>query len=188
MAIRIADFQVPRGESELLSTKIELRGPRGEEDVRVHKTLRASSIAMARHASKFFVVDPALRSILAGHWFVAELRVACSSKGGFFIWPIPTGDETVQKAADAAVEGWTRVTWSTKDKNYTIEAGGEHDEPNWSEAKFDDLLESALNGRILSNAEDEIVQAIRKKKVQVKSKAKEKKEEKKEEKKKAKAE
>ena len=152
--------------------------------MRVHKTLRAPSIAMVRHASKFFVVDPALRSILAGHWFIAELRVACSNTAGFFIWPIRAGDETVQKAADAAVDGWTRLVWSTKNKDYAIEAGEEHDEPSWSDVKFDDLLESALNGRILSNVEDEIVQAIRKKKIQVKTKA----QEKKEEKKKAKAE
>jgi hypothetical protein len=176
--INIANYQVPQGETELLSSKVELRGPRGEEDVRVHKTWRAPSVAMVRHASKFYVVDPVLRPVLAGHWFVAELRCAYSSEGGFFVWPVRAGDETVQKAADAAVSEWTRVTWSTKDKNYAIEAGGEHDEPSWSEAKFDDLLESALNGRILSNAEDEIVQAVRKKKVQVKTKAKEKKEEK----------
>ena len=174
--VNIATYQVPQGETELLSSRIELRGPRGEEDVRVHKTLRAPSIAMVRHQSKSYVVDPSLRSILAGHWFVAELRVACSSTAGFFIWPIRAGDETVQKAADATVEGWTRVTWSTKDKDYTIEAGGEHDEPNWSDVKFEDLLEAALNGRILSDADNEIVQAIRKKKVQIKTKAKEKKE------------
>ncbi|MGO9111366.1 MAG: hypothetical protein ACLP9L_19235 [Thermoguttaceae bacterium] len=179
MAINIADFQVPQVATELLSSKVELRGPRGEEDVRVHKTWRAPSVAMVRHQSKFFVVDPALRPVLAGHWFVAELRAACSAKDGLFVWPIRAGDETVQKAADAAVSGWTRVTWSTKDKDYAIETGDEHDEPAWSEAKFEDLLESALNGRILSDAEDEIVQAIRKKKVQVKKKPKEKKEEKK---------
>ena len=179
MAIKIATYQVPPSETELLSSRVELRGPRGEEDVRVNKTLRASSIAMARHASKFYVLDPALRSILAGHWFVAELRVAYSSTAGFFIWPIRTGDETVEKAADAAVDDWTRVTWSTKDKNYTIEAGGEHDEPNWSDVKFDDLIEAALAGRILADVEDPVVQAVRKKKVQIKTKAKEKKEEKK---------
>ena len=61
--------------------------------------------------------------------------------------------------------------------------------PSGQTAKFDDLLEAALNGRVLSNVEDEIVQAVRKKKVQVKTKAKAKKaEEKKEEEKKAKAE
>jgi hypothetical protein len=182
MAINIAQFQVPQGETELLSSKVELRGPRGEESVKVHETWRVSSVAMVRHKSRYYIVDPGLRPVLAGHWFAAELRAACSSVDGLFIWPVHTvrtGDETVEKAADAAVREWTRVTWITKDKNYAIEAGGEHDEPAWSETKFENLLESALNGRILSNAEDEIVQAIRKKKVQVKKKAKEKKEEKK---------
>ncbi len=174
--INIATYQVPQGETELLSSKIEVRSPGSEEDVKVNKTWRAPSVAMVRHKSKFYVVDPALRPVLAGHWFVAELRVACSSEGGFFIWPIRAGDETVEKAADAAVEEWTRVTWITKDKNYAFEAGEDHDEPAWSEVKFEDLLESALSGRILSNAEDEIVQAIRKKKIQIKPKAKEKKE------------
>lgn len=95
------------------------------------------------------------------------------------MWPIRAGDETVQQAADAAVEAWTRVTWSTKDKGYTIEAGEEHDEPEWSDVRFEDLLESALSGRILSNAEDEVVLAIRKKKVKIKAKVKEKEVEKK---------
>ena len=177
--VNIATYQVPQGETELLSSKIEVRSPKGGEDVKVHQTWRAKSVATVRHQSKFFVVDPALRPILAGHWFVTELRVACSSEGGFFIWPVRAGDETVEKAADAAVNEWTRVTWSTKDKNYTIEAGGEHDEPNWSDVTFDDLLEAALAGRILADVEDPIVQAVRKKKVQIKTKAKEKKEEKK---------
>jgi hypothetical protein len=178
MAINIADFQVPQGETELLSSRIELRGPRGDEDVRVHKTWRASSVAMVRHASKYFVVDPALRPILGGHWFTAELRAACSSKGQFFVWVVRDEDETVQKAADAAVGNWVRVTWITKDKNYTVEPGDKRDEPAWSEAKFDDLLGAALNGHILSNVEDEIVQVIRKKKIRIKTKAKQKTEEK----------
>ena len=179
MAIKIADYQVPQGETELLSSRVELRGPRGEEDVRVHKTWRASSVAMVRHKGRTYIVDPGLRPVLAGHWFVAELCAACSSADGLFVWPVRAGDETVQDAADAAVDEWTRVTWSTKDKDYVFEAGEEHDEPAWSDVKFEDLLESALNGRILSNVEDEVVLAIRKKKVQNKIKTREKKEEKK---------
>ena len=59
----------------------------------------------------------------------------------------------------------------------------------WSDVKFEDLLEAALNGRILSNVEDEIVQAIRQEEGPDEDQGQgEEGEEKKEEEKKAKAE
>ena len=135
MAINIADFQVPQGESELLSSKVELRGPRGAEDVRVHETWRSPFVAIVRHAGKSYVIKPALCTVLSGYWFKAELRAAYSSKDGFFVWVIRDADETTKRAADAAVHGWTRVTWITKDKDYAFEAGDEHEEPEWSDGK-----------------------------------------------------
>ena len=118
------------------------------------------------------MVDPVLRPILAGHWFAADFRAACSSEGGFFVWPVRDGDETVEKAADAGRRPVDPHHVEHQRQDYTIEAGEEHDEPAWSDAKFEDLLESALAGRILADAEDEIVEAVRKKKVQIKDKAK----------------
>lgn len=180
MAINIAHFQVPQGETAMLSSKVELRGPRGEEDVRAHENWRVPSVAMVRHQGKFFVVDPTLRPVLAGHWFVAELRAACSSKEEFFVWPVRDDDETMRQAADAAVDGWTYIEWVTKAKKYTVTPAKEsHADPVWPEGAFQDLLEAALNDRILSNAEDEVVLAIRKKKVKIKAKVKEKEVEKK---------
>jgi hypothetical protein len=65
----------------------------------------------------------------------------------------------------------------TKAKRYTVEPAKEtHPDPVWPDGQFSDLLESAFNGRTLSDAEDEVVQAIRKKKVPVKKKAKKKEE------------
>ncbi len=173
MAINIADFQVSQDEAELPRSKVELRGPRGEEAIRVHATWRAKSVAAVRHQGKFFVINRALRPVLRGRWFTVELCATCSSTGELFVWPVRDDDETMKQAAKAAVDKWSSVEWITKKKKYTVEAAKKvHADPVWPDGAFNDLLEAALAGRVLSQPEDEVVQAILRKKIPTKAKAK----------------
>ena len=118
MAINIADFQVSQDEAELPRSKVELRGPRGEEAIRVHATWRAKSVAAVRHQGKFFVDRTGLfaRSC-AGHWFTVELRATCSSTGELFVWPVRDDDETMKQAAKAAVDKWLPSSGSRRRKS-----------------------------------------------------------------------
>ena len=161
MASPLGRCKAPENFAEVASAAAELRGPRGNESVRVHEAWREPGILMARHGGKYYLVDEGLRSTLAGHVFVAELRAAISSETGIFIWPIRDKDETLKRAADTAVTQWTTVVWTNAEKTYKVaKASQEHPEPAWDEAKINAALDVAIVGRILSDPEDATVKAI----------------------------
>jgi hypothetical protein len=165
--------QAPPGFAELVGSKAELRGPRGKEHVRVHKSWRKPAAVMVRHSGKFHLVDQDLHATLGGRAFAAEVRCAFSSKTGLFFWPVPVGDDVLQKAAEAAVKSWMSIVWINDKKEYNVEKSAEKlPDPDWSVATIDAAFEAAIGGRILSKAEDDVVQAILKKKLKAKPKAK----------------
>ncbi len=165
--------QAPPGFAELVGSKTELRGPRGKEHVRTHKSWRKPPAVMVRHSGKFFLVDQDLHATLGGRAFVAEVRCAFSSKTGLFFWPVPVGDDVLQKAAEAAVNNWMSVVWINDKKEYTVEKSAEkHSEPDWSDATIDAAFEAAIGGRILTKVEDDVIQAVLKKKLKAKPKPK----------------
>ena len=58
MASNFDRCQAPPGFAELVGSKAELRGPRGKEHVRTHKSWRKPPAVMVRHSGKFFLVEP----------------------------------------------------------------------------------------------------------------------------------
>ncbi len=163
----------PPGFAELVGSKAELRGPRGKEHVRVHKTWRKPPAVLVRHSGKFFPVDQDLHATLGGRAFVAEVRCAFSSKTGLFFWPVPVGDDVLQKAAEAAVKSWMSIVWINDEKKYKVEKSAEkHPDPEWSDATIDAAFEAAIGGRILTKVEDDVIQAVLKKKLKAKPKPK----------------
>jgi hypothetical protein len=169
MTSRLGRYKAPQNFAELVSSAAELRGPRGKESIRVHEAWREPGILMARQGGKYYLVDEGLRSTLAGHVFVAELRAAISSETGIFIWPVRDNDETLKRAADTAVTQWTTVVWTNAEKTYKVDkATHEHSEPEWGDEKINAALDVAIVGRILSDPEDDTVKAILAKKKRAK--------------------
>jgi hypothetical protein len=161
MASKLDRFKAPQNFAELVSSKAELRGPRGNEDIRVHESWREPGLLMARHGGKHYLVDENLRSVLAGHVFMAELRAAISSETGLFIWPVRDNDKALQEAAETAVKQWTTVVWSNAEKTHKVDkATKEHPDPEWSDEKINAALDTAIVGRILTDPEDETVKLI----------------------------
>lgn len=154
-------FKAPQNFAELASSKAELRGPRGSEDFRVSETWREPGLLMARQGGKYYLVDENLRSTLAGHMFVADLRAAMSSATGIFFWPVRTDDKILKDAADAAIKQWTTVTWSNAEKTHKVEkATQKHPDPDWSDEKINAALDTAIVGRILTDPDSEVVKSI----------------------------
>ena len=165
--------QAPPGFAELVGAKTELRGPRGKEHVRTHKSWRKPAAVMVRHSGKFYLVNQDLHATLGGRAFAAEVRCAFSSTTGLFFWPVPVGDDVLQKAADAAVKSWMSIVWINDKKEYKVEKSAEKlPDPNWSVATIDAAFEAAIGGRVLCKVEDNVVQAILKKKLKAKPKTK----------------
>jgi hypothetical protein len=150
-------------------TPPELRSPRSEEDIRVHATWRYPGLAMAKASGKFFVVDQDVHAVLAGRMFTCELRAAVSSKGEVFVWPIKDDDTAQKDAAEKAVSEWIRVAWNTNAKTHEVKPAAEqHGEPQWPFETFDQVLDVAIVGRILSDPEAETVKSILAKKKRTK--------------------
>ena len=161
MKVDLNRAQAPENFEKVSDAAVELRSPRGNEDIRVHGTWRSVPLVLVKLSGKFYVLDPDLFSILSKHSFKCELRAACSSKAGVFVWPVRDDEDVLKAAADQAVSQWTRVIWQTSQKTYTVEkATEEHPEPEWSFAKFDDLLDVVLTDRYLVQPDHEVVQKI----------------------------
>ena len=165
MSIVLNRLQAPENFLQLYSSAAELRGPRGNEDIRVHSSWRLPSVVMVKLSGKLYVVDQDLHSQLAGHMFTCELRAAFSNKGGEFVWAVRDSVDTLKAAADSAVANWIRVNWDSKEKSYKVEQVTEvHAEPVWNFARFEDLLDVAVKNRILNQPDHEVVQAVLQKK------------------------
>ena len=151
---------------EISDSAVELRSPRGNEDFRVHETWRCPGIVAVKLSGKFYVVDQDLHSILLKHTLKCELRVACSSKTGVFVWPVRVDEKVLTETADQAVNQWTRVIWQTSLKTYKVEKATEkHPDPVWNFTKIDDILDVVLTDRYLVEPTHEVVLKILAKKM-----------------------
>ena len=161
MAIDINRLKAPENFEKVSDSAVELRSPRGNEDVRVHASWHSVPLVVVKLSGKFYVVDQDLFSTLSKHTFKCELRAACSSETGVFVWPVRDDEETLKQAADQAVGEWTRVVWQTSQKTYTVaKATEKHPEPVWNFTQFDDLLDVVLTDRYLVQPDHEVVQKI----------------------------
>lgn len=139
----------------------ELRSPRGDEDIRVHPQWRFDALAMAKASGKFFIIDQDLHAALAGRMGTYDLHAAITSSGKVIVWPIKQSDEVLKEAAAKATSEWTRVSWDTNNKTHGhTPAAEKHSDPVWPFQTFEDLLDVAVHGRILTDPEDETVKAI----------------------------
>ena len=156
----------PRGLRNSGGSLPELRSPRGDEDIRVHPGWCIDGLAMAKTSGKFFVIDQELHAVMAGRMTTCDLRAAVTKDGKVIAWPIPKDSKVLREAADKATSEWTCVTWDIKAKDHGHQpATKQHGEPKWGFDSFADLLDVAVNGRILTSPDDETVKKILAKKM-----------------------
>lgn len=141
-------------------TPPELRSPRGDEDIRIHPQWRFDSLAMAKTLGKSFIIDQGLHADLSGRMSTCELRAAVNSNGEVFVWPIDEDDQGAKEAAEKATSMWIQVTWNIKDGHGHQPAEKQHGDPKWTFNSFEELLDEAAKGRILTDRNDAKVQAI----------------------------
>ena len=161
MSLQLTKFKVPADFAARLASAPKVRSPRADEDVFLKEDWCWPDVLLLKHQNKYYLVQNELFDLLAGKMFPCALHAAASAKEGLFIWPVKTGMPSAVEAAKAANNRWCRILWTNLTRSYKVEESKEqHDAPDWRYANFDQLVEVAFAGFVLSNTEQKIVTEI----------------------------
>jgi hypothetical protein len=120
----------------------------------------------------FYLVTPSMMVELDGHAFPAVLRLAVTTDGRPFVWPLrlagPDGIlndwwRTALLAAEDAEKCWVQLRASKRDGRYDIlrAASQNRPPPAWPEEPFEELVRAGFGDRIIASTDHAIVKRLR---------------------------
>ena len=95
--------------------------------------------------------------------------VLCEDTDGkHFVWPVapPSSDnnwhKTARKASDEAQSKWTRLQSNQRKGCYDVSTAKKNTkEPNWPKEKFDQILNTSFEGKIVDSMDHPVVQYLK---------------------------
>jgi hypothetical protein len=168
-----SDFVAKAG-IEVTETRVKVRNPHKTEWFRTH-TDPAFSAAYALFENRdgdgeVYFVTPEIYASIEEYCVPATLYTAVNREAEVFllIAKVPKAGgkdnhswEATRKAVVAAQEKWTNVAWSETRKTRIVRTSTAYTEqPQWGNRTFEELLESATEGRIIDSADHPIVKGL----------------------------
>ena len=148
---------------------IPVRRPRKQEYVRVHPE-RQLLVAVIENEEdrELWVVVPEIATLVDDEISVVQIRLAVNKYGEAFLWPLKISrdgrrnewNDTAMVAAEKAVTKWVRMqSVKTKYKSWASTKG--YGDPEWPDLSFQELLELAFKGRIITSYDHPFLQQLR---------------------------
>jgi hypothetical protein len=157
--------------------QIKVRKPSKGTFFRVHpQMLTSSPIGLYQDKDgedeDFYCVMPDMMRELDGHAFPAVLRLAVTTDGRAFIWPLrlagPNGLmmdwwRSALLAADEAEKTWVSLQPNKREGRYEIltAANQNRPAPAWPDEPFDELVRTGFGDRIILSIEHPIIKKLR---------------------------
>lgn len=153
---------------------VPVRRPTRQEFVRVHPDERyrlQTAVLELKDDRETYLIDPPLRSALAGEIVFKALFTAITRQGVLFLWPIrlPGDDGRIDpwnavalEAAQLATTRWVRLAANRSLGTYDVmTATAELSEPEWPHAPFRKLLEIAFRDRFITSLDHPVLRRLR---------------------------
>jgi len=157
------DFSKLIGVKKML-TVIQVRKPGKQEFVRVHPDpdfCIETAVLEFKEENETYLVDPSLWNDLPGELIPKVLYTTLNRQGVLRLWPIRLPDEegklddwnqSALESASIAKKAWVRVSSNRAAGMYeTFQATGNHDEPEWPDISFTEILKIAFKNQYIDN-------------------------------------
>jgi len=153
------DFSSSVGVKKRL-TVIQVRKPAKQEFIQVHPSPEFSietAVLEFKEENETYLVDPSLWNELPGELIPKILYTTLNRQGVLRLWPIRLPDEegklddwnqSALESAAIAKKSWVRVSSNRSAGMYeTFEATGNHDDPEWPDGLFTEILKIAFKNQ-----------------------------------------
>jgi hypothetical protein len=170
-AIRLGqDFDAELGVKRLI-TRVMVRKPDRQEWFRVRSgpewRVEVSALEF-REDRDWFLVLPAVRSVLLSDQLAVRLHLAINRQNQPFLWPIklPTDGRRnpwLETAADACAEAerrWVRMVPGRGCYDVFTATAPDLPDPEWPDETFNDLLRLAFADRLVDRPDHPVVQRL----------------------------
>lgn len=157
------DFSSSVGVKKRL-TVIQVRKPAKQEFIQVHPNPEFSietAVLEFKEENETYLVDPSLWNELPGELIPKILYTTLNRQGVLRLWPIRLPDEegklddwnqSALESAAIAKKSWVRVSSNRSAGMYeTFEATGNHDDPEWPDISFTDILKIAFKNQYIDD-------------------------------------
>lgn len=157
------DFSASIGVKKRL-TVIQVRKPGKQEFIRVHPSPEfriETAVLEFKEDNETYLVDPSLWSNLPDELIPKILYTTLNRQGVLRLWPIrlpdPEGklddwNQSALESAEIAKKSWVRVSSNRSAGMYeTFEATGNHDDPEWPDITFPEILKTAFKNQYIDN-------------------------------------
>ena len=169
------DFDKELGVTKALTT-VPVRKPDRFSFVRVHPAAeyRLDTLVLTlkgEGATETYLVDPGLRSDLAGELIPTALFTVITRQGVLLLWPIRLPDQhgridhwnrSALEAAKLAMEKWVRVAANMGLGGYDVFVPtGSFAEPVWPDVSFQELVEVAFRDHFIQDRDHVVLRKLR---------------------------
>jgi len=155
------DFSASMGVKKRL-TVIQVRKPGKQEFIRVHpENFLETAVLEFKEEGETYLVDPTLWSDLPGELIPKVLYMTLNRQSVLRLWPIRLPDEegklddwnqSALESATIAKKSWVRVSSNRSAGMYeTFEALGNHNEPEWPDMEFSEILKIAFKNQYIDH-------------------------------------
>jgi len=157
------DFSASVGVKKRL-TVIQVRKPGKQEFIRVHPSpdfCIETAVLEFKEENETYLVDPSLWNDLPGELIPKVLYTTLNRQGVLRLWPIRLPDsegklddwnQSALESATIAKKSWIRVSSNRSAGMYeTFEATGNHEEPDWPDITFSEILKIAFKNQYIDN-------------------------------------
>lgn len=143
--------------------------------VRIHPGGESSTILNLLDASKLgadgmYAVGPEVAPVIGDHTRLTQIRLAVTSQSAPYLVPIPLAGPdgrqnpwhvSLARAMEMAESRWIRISANMLRGGYDVfEAIGQLPAPQWPTESFEELLEIAFRGRLITSEDHPLVQQL----------------------------
>jgi len=145
-------------------TVIQVRKPSKQEFIRAHPDpdfCIETAVLEFKEENETYLVDPSFWHDLPGELIPKVLYLTINRQGVIRLWPIRLPDEegklddwnlSALESADIAKKSWVRVSSNRSAGMYeTFEALGNHDDPEWPDLSFSEILKIAFKNHYIDD-------------------------------------
>jgi hypothetical protein len=159
----------------LKQMEIPVRTPKKDEFIRVHPEHTSGLVGVYRdleNVHHFVFPQIANLEILDGHVRRVVLRLAVTTDGHYFVWPLRVADKagnldeyarTALLAAEQAEKKWVRMQANKQTKSFDryIAENQSRPEPVWPSESFNSIVTKAFHGNVIDTEGHPLIRKLR---------------------------